>query len=251
MSFLFSTADWYGRRKSLSIAVVVFLIGNTLQITAMHSWVHMTIGRLVAGFGVGALSIGVPMFQSECSPREIRGAVVASYQLMISLGILVSNLVNYGVREIQESDASWRVIIGIEMAFSLPLGLGILMAPESPRWLAMRDDWEGSRLSLARLRGMKDDPKNPLVEDNLSEMRMLLEEERRAGQGTWLECVDPRNQTPKVVYRTLLGMAVQFLQQWTGVNYFFVSTLGQLLASYHLTAIQVLWSYDLPICRYR
>ncbi|KAM6520225.1 hexose transporter hxt5 [Fusarium falciforme] len=215
------TADWYGRRKSLSIAVVVFLIGNTLQITAMHSWVHMTIGRLVAGFGVGALSIGVPMFQSECSPREIRGAVVASYQLMISLGILVSNLVNYGVREIQESDASWRVIIGIEMAFSLPLGLGILMAPESPRWLAMRDDWEGSRLSLARLRGMKDDPKNPLVEDNLSEMRMLLEEERRAGQGTWLECVDPRNQTPKVVYRTLLGMAVQFLQQWTGVNYFF------------------------------
>ncbi|KAL2680351.1 hypothetical protein Neosp_007948 [[Neocosmospora] mangrovei] len=215
------TADWYGRRKSLSIAVVVFLIGNTLQITAMHSWVHMTIGRLVAGFGVGALSIGVPMFQSECSPREIRGAVVASYQLMISLGILVSNLVNYGVREIQETDASWRVIIGIEMAFSLPLGLGILMAPESPRWLAMRDDWEGSRLSLARLRGMKDDPKNPLVEDNLSEMRMLLEEERRAGQGTWLECVDPRNETPKVVYRTLLGMAVQFLQQWTGVNYFF------------------------------
>jgi hypothetical protein len=35
-----------------------------------------------------------------CCPREIRGAVVASYQLMITIGILVSNLINYGVREI-------------------------------------------------------------------------------------------------------------------------------------------------------
>ncbi|KAF4463997.1 High-affinity fructose transporter ght6 [Fusarium albosuccineum] len=215
------TADWYGRRKSLSIAVVVFLIGNTLQITATNSWVHMMIGRFVAGFGVGSLSIGVPMFQSECAPREIRGAVVASYQLMISLGILISNIVNYGVREIQESDASWRVIIGIEMAFSLPLGLGVLMLPESPRWLAARDDWEGARLSLARLRGLKDDLKNPLVEDNVCEMKALLDEERKVGQGTWAECLDRNNATPKVFYRTLLGMAVQFLQQWTGVNYFF------------------------------
>jgi SP family sugar:H+ symporter-like MFS transporter len=54
----------------------------------------------------------VPMFQSECCPREIRGAVVASYQLMITIGILVSNLINYGVREIEDNDASWRIVIG-------------------------------------------------------------------------------------------------------------------------------------------
>lgn len=217
-----STADWYGRRRSLTIAVIVFLIGNTLQITAMNSWVHMTIGRLVAGLGVGSLSVGVPIFQSECSPREIRGAVVASYQLMISLGILIANLVNYGVREIQDSDASWRIIIGLEMAFSLPLGLGILMAPESPRWLAARDDWEGARLSFARLRGLKNDINNPLIEDNICEMREVLDQERKIGQGSWSECIDPHNPTPKVFYRTLLGMAVQFWQQWTGCNYFFV-----------------------------
>jgi SP family sugar:H+ symporter-like MFS transporter len=48
----------------------------------------MTIGRIVAGVGVGILSIGVPMYQSEVCPREIRGPVVASYQLMITVGIL-------------------------------------------------------------------------------------------------------------------------------------------------------------------
>lgn len=157
------TADWFGRRRSLSIGVLVFIVGNIIQITAMESWVHLTIGRIVAGLGVGVLSIGVPMFQSECCPREIRGAVVASYQLMITVGILVSNLINFGVRDNpgQDSDASWRIVIGLGIGFSLPLGIGILFCPESPRWLAARERWEDARMSLARLRGMKDDPTNP------------------------------------------------------------------------------------------
>jgi SP family sugar:H+ symporter-like MFS transporter len=207
----------------LAIAVVVFLIGNTLQIAAMESWVHFTIGRIVAGFGVGSLSVGVPMFQAECSPREIRGAIIASYQLMISLGILIANIVNYGVREIQENDASWRAVIAIEMGFSIPLGLGVLFSPESPRWLAARDDWDGARLSLGRLRGLKHDLNNPIVEDDFEEMKALLNEELSVGQGGWMECLTPSPETPRGVYRTLLGMAIQFLQQWTGCNYFFVS----------------------------
>lgn len=82
------TADFFGRRKNLTVGVCIFIVGNTIQVTAMDSWVHMTMGRIVAGVGVGILSIGVPMFQSEVCPREIRGPVVASYQLMITIGIL-------------------------------------------------------------------------------------------------------------------------------------------------------------------
>ncbi|KAI6785489.1 High-affinity fructose transporter-like protein [Emericellopsis cladophorae] len=215
------TADWWGRRKSLTFGVIIFIIGNVIQVTAMRSWVHMMMGRFVAGLGVGNLSVGVPMFQSESSPREIRGAVVASYQLMITIGILVSNLINYGVREIQEQDASWRIVIGLGIFFSLPLGGGILAVPESPRWLAQRGRWEDARTSFARLRGMKDDPGNPLVEDDINEMRTILEKEQQVGSGTWLECFNPNTGVPKLVYRTLLGVGIHFLQQWTGVNYFF------------------------------
>ena len=211
-----------GRRKSLSFGVVIFIIGNIVQITAMNSWVHMMMGRFVAGLGVGNLSVGVPMFQSECSPRQIRGAVVASYQLLITLGILVANLVNYGVRNIEESDASWRIVIGIGIGCSLPLGLGVLALPESPRWLATRQDWDGARMSMARLRGCKDDPHNAFVESDLDEMKEILEKESSTGLGTWLECFWPRNTgVEKQVYRTFLGIAIHFLQQWAGVNYFF------------------------------
>ncbi|CBX90368.1 hypothetical protein IAQ61_001866 [Plenodomus lingam] len=218
------TADWFGRRRSLSIGVAVFIIGNIIQITAMESWVHLMIGRIVAGLGVGNLSIGVPMFQSECCPREIRGAVVASYQLMITIGILISNLINYGVRDNpgDDTDASWRIVIGLGIAFSLPLGIGILFSPESPRWLAGRGRWEEARMSLARLRGLKDDPTNPLVNDDFKEMESSIQEQNSAGQATWVECFTGKpSNIPRTLYRTILGCALQFLQQWTGVNYFF------------------------------
>lgn len=187
----------------------------------MSHWLHMTFGRFIAGLGIGNLSVGVPMFQSECSPREIRGAVVASYQLLITIGILISNIINYGVRNIQDSSASWRIVIGLGIAFSLPLGIGVLFMPESPRWRAGRGDWEGARMSMARLRGMKDDPHNPLVEDDLNEMYEIIEKERSTGVGTWSECFTGSSGIPKTVYRTFLGISIHFLQQWTGVNYFF------------------------------
>ena len=201
--------------------VLVFVIGNAVQIAAQYSWVHMCCARILAGLGLGVVSVGVPMFQSESAPREIRGAVVSSYQLMITIGILVSNIINYGVRNIQDSSASWRIVIGLSIAFSIPLAIGVMLVPESPRWHAGQDDWENTRMSMARLRGLKHDPNNPLVEADLQEMMEVIQRERREGQGTWAECFSPSAKVPKTLYRTLLGTGIQFLQQWAGVNYFF------------------------------
>ena len=63
------TADWWGRRKRLCCGVVMLIIGCTIQITAMTLWVHVMMGRFTAGLGIGNLSVGVPMFQSESSAR--------------------------------------------------------------------------------------------------------------------------------------------------------------------------------------
>jgi SP family sugar:H+ symporter-like MFS transporter len=113
------------------------------------------------------------------------------------------------------------------MAFSLPLGLGILLVPESPRWLAGRGRWEEARMSIARLRGQKTNPDHELVHDDFKEMEASIAEQSKAGQGTWVECFTGRpSGIPRLVYRTFLGCALQFFQQWTGVNYFFyVSTV--------------------------
>ncbi|KAL7809640.1 general substrate transporter [Trichoderma aethiopicum] len=196
------TSDFLGRRKSIALGVAVYIAGDIVQVTAKESWIHITTGRFVSGLGMGTLSVGVPMFQAECAPREIRGAVVASYQLLITIGILFGNIVCYNLRGFQNDSYSWRIIIGMGAVFSLPLGLGILFVPESPRWLAGRDN-------------------NVIVENDMHEMKEVLSLERQTGRASWLECFSRRAKVPKTRYRTFLGMGIHFLQQWTGINYFF------------------------------
>lgn len=138
--YFHSSSDWLGRRKSIALGVVFFLAGDIVQITATHNWIHVSLGRFIAGLGIGNLSVGVPMFQSECVPREIRGAVVTSYQLLITIGILFGNLICFFMRAHEDHSFAWRLVIGMGAFFSLPLGFGILIVPESPRWLAGRDE---------------------------------------------------------------------------------------------------------------
>lgn len=48
------------------------------------------IGRVFAGLGVGGTSCLVPMYQAECAPKSIRGGLVACYQWMITIGLLIA-----------------------------------------------------------------------------------------------------------------------------------------------------------------
>ncbi len=44
------------------------------------------IGRIITGLGVGSLSAAVPVYQAETVPRQLRGTLIATYQLMITFG---------------------------------------------------------------------------------------------------------------------------------------------------------------------
>ena len=59
--------DAMGRRLAMSASSAVFIVGLIIQITSVHAWQQYVIGRLVGGWGVGALSVAVPMV-SLCTP---------------------------------------------------------------------------------------------------------------------------------------------------------------------------------------
>lgn len=69
-------ANRFGRKYSISAWCVIFCVGVIVQIAAEYNWKQVVAGRIVAGLGVGALSILVPLFQSETAPSHVRGAIV-------------------------------------------------------------------------------------------------------------------------------------------------------------------------------
>lgn len=71
-------ADTLGRRLSISFSALFCCVGTVIEISSSHAWYQFAIGRFVNGLGIGALSVLVPMYQSESSPAVIRGTLVAS-----------------------------------------------------------------------------------------------------------------------------------------------------------------------------
>jgi SP family sugar:H+ symporter-like MFS transporter len=86
--------DKIGRRFTISASAFFYIIGVIIEITSSTVWVQFAMGRFTAGLGIGALSTSVPMYQSESVPKNIRGAVVSSYQLLITLGIWTAYMVS-------------------------------------------------------------------------------------------------------------------------------------------------------------
>lgn len=55
------------------ISSVVFVLGGILQVVNTGSIGCFYAGRVIAGFGVGAATVIVPIFSAEMAPKNIRG----------------------------------------------------------------------------------------------------------------------------------------------------------------------------------
>ncbi|BGP40078.1 hypothetical protein JCM10449v2_004036 [Rhodotorula kratochvilovae] len=213
-----SLADRLGRKKAIVVDNFILIIGIIIQVASVSAWYQFMIGRIITGLGVGALSAVVPLYQSETAPKEIRGTLVATYQLAITAGILVAYCISIGTRYLDEGGASWRIVCGLTMLWSLILGIGILFAPESPRWLFAQGRPDEAERSLCRIRGVLVEDNDYTVRQTCDEMQAAVAHEAKMDKFRWIDCFKPKD---KLLYRTLLLMTLQAGQQLTGANYFF------------------------------
>lgn len=127
-----SFSDKYGRRPGLMLAALIFFF-SSLAMAFSHSRDLFIFSRLVAGIGVGMASMLSPLYIAEIAPANTRGRMVAINQLTIVIGILITNLVNYTLRN--NGPDAWRWMVGLGAVPSGIFLLGIIWLPESPRWL--------------------------------------------------------------------------------------------------------------------
>ncbi|KAL2017958.1 hypothetical protein VTK56DRAFT_1490 [Thermocarpiscus australiensis] len=216
-------ADWIGRKITIILGCAVFITGVVLQ-TASAGLGLIVAGRLVAGFGVGFVSAIIILYMSEIAPRKIRGAVVSGYQFCVTLGLLLASVVDYRTQNRTDS-GSYRIPIGVQMAWALILGGGLMLLPESPRYYVKKGNEDKAREMLVRLRGQPDG--SPLIEAELQEIinnhRAEMEAIPQGGfLNAWANCFKGSLWEGKsYLRRTILGTSMQMMQQWTGVNFVF------------------------------
>jgi len=205
-------ADYFGRRLAMIINTFVFTFGVILQ-TASTAIPMFVAGRFFAGFGVGLLSATIPLYQSETSPKWIRGTIVGCYQLAITIGLLVASIVNNSTKN-RNDTGSYRIPVAVQFAWAIILVCGMVVLPETPRYLIKRGKTEKAAKSLSRLRRL--DVDHPALIEELAEIQANHDYEMSIGTASYIECFKA-----PLLKRLLTGCGLQALQQLTGVNFIF------------------------------
>jgi sugar porter (SP) family MFS transporter len=192
-------ADHLGRRKLLIADATIFVVGTL--ITALGASIEtITIGRVVVGVAIGVASYVAPLYISEIAPAKYRGALVSLNQLAITLGILLSYMVDYEFAQY----GAWRWMFAAGVVPAIGFFIGLLFLPDSPRWIASRGDLKTAFDVLTRIHSSPVIAKQELVS---------IQESLQKQNQSWRMLFSP------FVRSTLtIGIGLAVLQQVTGIN---------------------------------
>jgi sugar porter (SP) family MFS transporter len=213
-------SDRFGRKRLLVLAAVLFAVtslGNALA----HSFTSFVVWRMLGGAAIGLASGLSPLYIAEVAPASMRGRLVSVNQLTIVIGILLAQLVNWSlVRHLPVGatndfiasswfgQMSWRWMFGLTAIPSVLFFIGMVVVPESPRWLMKNQRPAEARAILAKIGGaeyaaaaMADIEETLATETAKVDFRELLE--------------------PRLIPVLVLGVTLAVFQQWCGINVIF------------------------------
>ncbi|KAL2463807.1 Sugar transport protein 8 [Forsythia ovata] len=192
-----------GRKPTISLASVLFTLGAVVSGTAPNK-VLLIIGRILFGIGVGFGNESVPLFLSEVAPMQHRGAVNILFQLFVTIGILIANLVNYAVSSIHPN--GWRIALGLAGVPAIFLFMGSLIITETPSSLIERGKEIEGKEALKKIRGVDD------VESELEQIKLACEISRQV-KHPYKKLFKRASMPPLII-----GISIQVFQQFTGIN---------------------------------
>ena len=189
-----------GRKASLTAGAALFIIGSLGSSLAPNVPI-LIIARVLLGFAVGIASYVAPLYLSEMSDKESRGKLISMYQMMVTIGILIAFIsdtaLSYG--------GHWRLMLGVISLPAILLMAAVFGLPDSPRWLASKGKFTKAKEILLVLNA--DESK---AEEELSDINERLKV-KQEGWGLFKANKNVR----RAVY---LGMLLQAMQQFTGIN---------------------------------
>ena len=210
-----TVADRYGRRPTMLLNAVLFLVSAVATGMAGSAGVFIT-ARLVGGLAIGAASVLAPMYIAEVAPSRMRGRLASLQQMAIVLGLFGAFLSNdVLVRLAGGAGATlwfgapaWRWMFWMEAVPSVAFFVGVLLIPESPRFLVAHGRHNDARGIFARIGGDAEALVRQVEQSLRGEHRPRLSDLFVAG-------------TRRLAPVVWVGMGLAAFQQFVGINIIF------------------------------
>ena len=213
-------SDKFGRKRMLLLASLLFIV-SSIGTGFAGGFIGFVIWRVFGGVAIGMASNLSPIYIAEIAPAGMRGKLVSGNQLAIALGVVAAQVVNWLIARPTAPGATatqilhswngqwaWRWMFGVTAIPSLLFFLGMLGAPESPRWLMKQGRVDEADDILRRIGG------TGYARHTRNEIADSLQHE---GENfNWCELLKPR--MAKVL---TLGVVLAVFQQWCGINIIF------------------------------
>ncbi|KAH0699049.1 hypothetical protein KY284_013264 [Solanum tuberosum] len=217
------TSDYIGRRYTIVIASVIFLLGSVVMGYG-PSYAVLLVGRCIAGVGVGFALMIAPVYSAEVSSPSTRGFLTSLPEVGISIGILLGYLSNYIFSGLPLR-LGWRIMLGIAAIPSFFLAICILRMPESPRWLIMK-----GRLGEAKeiMHKVSNDPEEAElrlreikraigIDENCDDDSVRIPDSVKSqGEGIWKELL--LKPTKSLRWILIAGVGIHFFEHATGIE---------------------------------
>ncbi|KAH1208505.1 Sugar transporter ERD6-like 16 [Glycine max] len=191
--------DFIGRKGAMRISTG-FCITGWLAVFFSKGSYSLDMGRFFTGYGIGVISYVVPVYIAEIAPKNLRGGLATTNQLLIVTGGSVSFLLG--------SVINWRELALAGLVPCICLLVGLCFIPESPRWLAKVGREKEFQLALSRLRGKDAD-----ISDEAAEILDYIETLESLPKTKLLDLLQS-----KYVRSVVIGVGLMACQQSVGIN---------------------------------
>ncbi|CAN0861972.1 Probable polyol transporter 6 [Linum grandiflorum] len=216
-------SDYIGRKYTISMASIIFLLGSVFMGWGPNYAVLMT-GRCVAGVGVGFALMIAPVYSAEVSSARSRGFLTSLPEWGISIGILLGYISNVAFAKLPLK-LGWRLMIGIGAIPSLILALAITKMPESPRWLVMQGKLGEAKRILLLVSNSKEEAENRFrdikiaagIDPNCEEKTVKIQNTKQSnGKGVWKDLI--LRPTPAVRTILIAAIGIHFFEHAVGTE---------------------------------